>query len=78
MIKYVDYLNLKDFYTISECTELFEMNKDQLKAKCEQYSVLPVRNESGQFGFVKYDFRTLHNKLYYEDRKEQKEEDPWA
>lgn len=78
MIKYVDYKNLKEFYTISECIELFQINKDQLREKSKQYGIEPVKNESGEFGFVKYDFRNLHNKLYYEDRKEQEKEDPWA
>ena len=78
MTNYIDYRNLKDFYTIQEVCELLDMNKIELKEKCDQYGILPVKNESGNHGFVKYDFRTLHNKLYYEDRKEQKEDDPWA
>lgn len=78
MVIYIDYRTLKEFYTIPEACELLGMEKTELQMKCEQYGILPVRNETGQFGFVKYDFRTLHNKLYFEDRKEKKEDDPWA
>lgn len=78
MIRYIDYLALKEFYTIEETCQLLELDKQALRIKSEQYGILPVRNENNQYGFVKYDFRTLHNKLYYEDRIEQTAEDPWA
>lgn len=77
-MKFVDYNGLKEFYTIQETCELFEMKKDDLKEKCGQYNVMPTRNEIGEAGFVKYDIRRLHNKLYYEERDHQKEWDPWA
>lgn len=77
-MKFIDYNALKEFYTIQETCELFEMKKDDLKEKCSQYSVTPTRNEIGEAGFVKYDIRRLHNKLYYEERDHQKEWDPWA
>lgn len=77
-MKFVDYNGLKEFYTIQETCELFEMKKDDLKEKCGQYNVTPTRNEIGEAGFVKYDIRRLHNKLYYEERDHQKEWGPWA
>jgi hypothetical protein len=77
-MKYIDYNSLKDFYTISEVCELFEMSKDALKDKCEQYDIAPRRNEIGEGVFAKYDVRRLHNELYYEERDHKKEWDPWA
>ena len=53
------------------------MPKDELKEKCAKYNILPTWNEIGESGFVKYDIRRLHNKLYYEDRGHQEERDPW-
>lgn len=77
-MKFIDYNSLKEFYSIQETCELFEMKKGDLKEKCAQYSVMPTRNEIGEAGFVKYDIRRLHNKLYYEERGHQAEWDPWA
>lgn len=54
------------------------MSKADLKEKCSKHNIIPTRNEIGDAGFVKYDIRRLHNKLYYEDREHQKEWDPWA
>ena len=52
------------------------------RKKCEQYGIQPRRNEIGDYGFVKYDVRKLHNLLYYENRERTshatKEDDPWA
>lgn len=77
-MKFIDYNSLKEFYTIPEVCELFEMAKSVLKEKCSQYGVSPTRNEIGEAGFVKYDIRRLHNKIYFEERNHQKEWDPWA
>lgn len=82
-IPYIDYNKLDEFYTISALCNLFQMEKQALRAKCEQYKVKPRRNEIGEPGFVKYDVRKLHNLLYYEDRERSgkaaaKVDDPWA
>ena len=74
-MKYIDYNSLKEFYTIQEICDLFEMSKAILKEKCHQYGIGPSRNEIGEGGFSKYDVRRLHNYLYYEDRNQ--EWDPW-
>ena len=76
-IKYINYLDLKEFYTIAELCELFEMSKDELKQKCKQYDVQPRRDEIGRYGFVTYDVRKLHNYIWKED-KSGKDDDPWA
>ena len=75
---YIDYKKLKEFYTIPELCDLLDMAKAELRSKCEQYNITPTRNEIGEAGFMKYDVRKLHTKLYYGDRNHQKEWDPWA
>ena len=77
-MKYIDYNGLKEFYTIQETCELFGMSKEELRDKSARHNITPTRNEIGEGGFVKYDIRRLHNKLYYEDREHQKEWDPLA
>ena len=81
-IPYINYKELADFYTISQVAELFCLSKQDLKKKCEQYGIKPRQNEIGDYGFVRYDVRELHNKLYHECRDNGKggawEDDPWA
>ena len=67
-VPYVNYHEMKDFYTIAEVCSLFEVERPFLRRKCEQYEILPRRNEIGIAGFLKYDVCKLHNLLYYEDR----------
>ena len=66
---------MKEFYTISEVCELFEMQKDALRKYCDMYNVEPRRNEIGEYGFVTYDVRKLHNAIY---KATKGEDDPWA
>ena len=54
-VPYVKYEDMDEFYTIQNVCRLFQMNKSQLKEKCDYYDVSPTRNEIGQFGFHKYD-----------------------
>lgn len=78
-VPYISYKDLEEFYTISELCKLFDMDKQTLKKKCEQYDIKPRRNEIGEYGFVKYDVRKLHNTLYHEDRNRNEwSDDPWA
>lgn len=78
-VPYIDYKNLKEFYTIPEVCKLFDMSKAELKKKCTQYSIDPRRNEIGDYGLVKYDVRKLHNSIYHEaENDRQREDDPWA
>ena len=78
MLEYIDYRTLKEFYTVQETCELLGLEKDALREKCQECRIMPVRNELGEGGFVKYDFRKLHYALYCEDRRNQQEWDPWA
>ena len=81
-VPYINYKDLDEFYTIPQIAKLFDLPKQDLKQKCKQYGIEPRRNEIGDFGFVKYDVRKLHNAIYYEDRESgkeaHKEDDPWA
>ena len=81
-VPYINYKELDEFYTIPQIAKLFDLSKQDLKQKCKQYGIEPRRNEIGDFGFVKYDVRKLHNAIYYEDRENgketRKEDDPWA
>lgn len=77
-VPYIKYKEMKEFYTIPEVCLLFGMSKSSLKAACEKYGVEPRRNEIGEYGFVAYDVRKLHNALYHEEKAQQEEDDPWA
>lgn len=77
-VPYIKYNELEEFYTIEEICKLFQMDKSTLKQKCKKYNIEPRRNEIGDYGFVKYDVRKLHNLLYYEGKDHSKEADPWA
>ena len=78
-VPYIQYKDLNEFYTISALCNLFNMDKPLLKKKCEQYGIDPRQNEIGEYGFVKYDVRKLHNAMYHEDRSQnERNDDPWA
>lgn len=83
-IPYINYKDLDEFYTISQLANLFGISKPELKEKCEKHDIKPRRNEIGDYGFVRFDVRKLHNALYHESRGGRKdsyvrqEDDPWA
>ena len=77
-VPYINYKDLEEFYSIQEACKLLKLSKDILKRKCNQYGIEPRRNEIGEYGFVKYDIRKLHNFLYQENRDGTKADDPWA
>ena len=43
-MKYFDYKEMKEFYTIAEVCHLFEMEKMELKRCAEKYGVKPVED----------------------------------
>lgn len=78
-VPYINYHELdKEFYTIPEVCQLFQVEKSYLKEKSKLYHIDPRQNEIGEYGFVKYDVRKLHNLLYHEDRENKQADDPWA
>ena len=68
---------IPEFCTINEVCRLFEVSKRELQELCETYDVQPRRNEIGEYGFVSYDVRKLHNLAYHSSREDRRE-DPWA
>ena len=76
-VPYSSYPELDEFYPVDALCKLFRMEKAELRQKCEKYGVKPRRNEIGQYGFVKYDVRKLHNLLYHEDRSGGDHAHPW-
>ncbi len=85
-MKYIDYHEMKEFYTIQEVCRLFEMEKPELKKYCEKYGIEPQEDLYGNFGFPKKELRQLHNKIYKEQKSNGiasnfsngKKADPWA
>lgn len=76
-IPYIKYAEMKPFYTIHELCDLFRMGKDDLRDACKRYQVEPRQNEIGDWGFVTYDVRRLHNKLYHEGEATKGVDNPW-
>lgn len=80
-VPYIDYNNLKEFYTGKEVCSLFRISKERLRAKCAKYNTQPCRNEMGEWGLVKCDVRKLYNFLCHENnpgKQQDEEDDPWA
>ncbi|MCQ5128036.1 hypothetical protein NE562_00065 [Butyricicoccus faecihominis] len=67
-MKYIDYNNMKDFYTVEEVCRLFEMDKAELKCHSDQYQIQPQEDQYGNWGFRKVLVRKLHNFIYKEQK----------
>lgn len=67
-MKYIDYKNMKDFYTIDEACRLFEMGKNDLQQYSEKYGINPVEDQFGNWGFPRKQLCKLHNRIYKEQR----------
>lgn len=67
-MKYIDYKNMKDFYTVDEVCRLFEMDMADLQKYSEKYQVAPQEDQYGNWGFRKVLVRKLHNYIYKEQR----------
>ena len=67
-MKYIDYKNMKDFYTVDEVCRLFEMDMVDLQKYSEKYQVAPQEDQYGNWGFRKVLVRKLHNYIYKEQR----------
>ena len=79
-MKYINYKDMKDFYTIDEVCRLFEMDKATLRRYAEKYDIRPQEDQYGNWGFRKTLVRKLHNYIYKEQRNHpQKSDDsPWG
>lgn len=67
-MKYIDYKNMKDFYTIDEACRLFEMGKNDLQQYSEKYGINPVEDQFGNWGFPRKQLCKLHNGIYKEQK----------
>ena len=47
LMKYIDYSNMKEFYTIDEVCRLFELDKAELKQHSKKYGVEPQEDQYG-------------------------------
>lgn len=81
VIPYIDYTKLdREFYPLEQVCKLLGVSKATVKEGCEKFDVRIQKNEIGDWGFSTYDFRKLHNQLYYENRDKAAsaaEDDPW-
>ena len=69
-MKYIDYKNMKDFYTIDEVCRLFEMAMPELQRYSGKYNIAPQEDQYGNWGFRKVLVRKLHNFIYKEQRSQ--------
>ena len=84
-MKYIDYNNMKDFYTIEEVCRLFELDKQELRKYSKRYEIEPQEDQYGNWGFRKFFVRKLHNYIYKEQKssgqasgyRDRKKNDPW-
>lgn len=67
-MKYIDYKNMKDFYTTDEVCRLFEMGKPELRRYAEKYGIQPQEDQYGNWGFRTVLVRKLHNFIYKEQK----------
>ena len=79
-MKYINYNDMKDFYTIDEVCRLFEMDKAELPHYAEKYDIRPQEDQYGNWGFRKVLVRKLHNHIYKEQRNRPHEgkDAPWG
>ena len=80
-VPYIDYKKLDDeFYSIDRTCKMINVSKQALREASEKYGILVQKNEVGDWGLSKYDFRRVHHYLYDEGRDKNKansEDDPW-
>lgn len=79
-MKYTNYNDMKDFYTIDEVCRLFEIDKAKLRRYAEKYNISPQEDQYGNWGFRKVLVRKLHNHIYKEQRNKshKAEGSPWG
>ena len=63
-MKYIDYNNMKEFYTIEEVCRLFELDKQELRQYSRKYGIEPQEDQYGNWGFRKMLVRRLHNHMF--------------
>lgn len=74
---YLDYNNMKDFYTVQELADLLGLHKEQLHTVSKQYRIEPQKCD-GCWCFDRWQSCQIHNKLYKQGQATQTNDDPWA
>ncbi len=86
-MKFINYNEMKDFYTVDELCRLFEMCKSELKRYSVKYQIAPQEDQYGNWGFRKVLVRKLHNFIYKEQKNagsnqsvsnRDRRNDPWS
>ncbi len=86
-MKFINYNDMKDFYTVDELCRLFEMDKPELRRYSEKYQIVPQEDQYCNWGFRKVLVRKLHNFIYKEQKNAGSNQsvssygrrsDPWA
>lgn len=86
-MKYIDYRDMKEFYTIDEICRLFEMDKQTLRQYADKYGVVPQEDQYGNWGYRKVLVRKLHNFICKEQKTDNRpdgsrlpsrRDNPWA
>ncbi len=84
-MKYIDYRNANDFYTIDEACDELNLSKKELQRYSEKYKIPPKQDQCGSYGFQKVQFCKLHNFIYKEQKNSKfssapqaQRKDPWA
>lgn len=67
-IQWIDYNNMKEFYTIEEICQLFGLSKDVLHLESNFFNVKPHKR-GNSFGFTCHEVRRLHNSIYMKDQE---------
>ncbi len=87
IMKFINYNDMKDFYTVDELCRLFEMDKSKLRRYSEKYQIAHQEDQYGNCGFRKQLVRKLHNYIYKEQKNAGSDQsvssygrrtDPWA
>lgn len=78
---YVSYTDMKDFCTIAEVCEMFNMTVAELKFQSEKYKINPIKDDALGWGFPRYLLCSLHNLIYKAQVNKmaalQGDDDPW-
>lgn len=84
-MKFIDYNNMADYYTVADVCRLFEMEKSELRRYCEKFHINPRDDLYDDYDCTKTDVRKLHNLIYRELKNKggmtqthRKKADPWA
>ena len=84
-MKYIDYRNMKEFYTIAEVCHLFEMDKKELRYYSEKYGISPQEDLYGNHGFQKVWFANCtttstksRRTTNFSSAPQTQRKDPWA